>query len=133
MGPNEKILRDGYARYVNGDIESVIGIFADDIVWTSVGSPSRIEMAGQWHGLDGVREYYAALATSWTLHEFDVVEVVAQDDRRFAVRICVRAESHVTGKSLRFEKVDLVAMARGKITNYAEIYDTGPLDRASRL
>lgn len=133
MGPNEKILRDGYARYANGDMESVMPIFADDIVWTSVGSPSRIDMAGEWRGLDGVREYYAALATSWTLHEFTVEKVIAQDDRRFAVRIGVAAQSHVTGKSVRVEKVDLVAMARGKITNYAEIYDTGPLDRATRL
>ena len=133
MGPNEKILRDGYARYTQGDIESVIGMFAEDIVWTSVGSPSRIDMAGEWRGLDGVREYYAALATNWTLLEFDVEEVIAQDDHRFAVRIRVTAQSNVTDKSVRIEKVDLVAMTHGKIKTYAEIYDTGPLDRATRF
>lgn len=131
MGPNEKILRDAYAGYVRG--ESVVQAFADSIVWTSVGAPNRIETAGEWHGLDGVRQYFAAMADNWTLSDFTIEEIVGKDDCRFAVRIRVNARSNATGKSVRIEKIDFVTMERGKITNYSEIYDTAPLIRAERL
>jgi ketosteroid isomerase-like protein len=130
MGPNERTLRDAYAGYVRG--ESAIWAFADSIAWTSVGAPNRIETAGEWHGLDGVRQYFAAMAAHWTLRDFAVEEIVGKDDRRFAVRIRVSAQSNATGKSVRFEKIDFVTMEDGKITNYAEIYDTAPLIRAAR-
>lgn len=130
MGPNEKVLRDAYAAYVRGEPE--IAVFADDIVWTSVGAPNRMETAGEWHGADGVLQYYAALGANWTLSGFTVEEVVTQDDRRFAVRIRVTAKSNVTGKAVHFEKADFLTMQDGKITAYAEIFDTAPLIRASR-
>jgi ketosteroid isomerase-like protein len=66
------------------------------------------------------------------LRDFAVEEIVGKDDRRFAVRIRVSAQSNATGKSVRFEKIDFVTMEDGKITNYAEIYDTAPLIRAAR-
>lgn len=131
MGPNEKALRDAYAAYVRG--ESVVSAFAPGIFWRSVGAPNRIDTGGEWRGLDGVRQYFAALADNWTLSEFKVEEVVTANDRRLAVRIRVTARSHVTGKAVHFEKVDLVSMEGGKITDYAEIYDTAPLIRAARL
>lgn len=131
MGPNEKALRDAYARYVRG--ESVVTAFAESILWRSVGAPNRIDTAGEWRGLDGVRQYFAALAENWTLSEFKVEEMVTADDRRIAVRISVVAQSNITGKAVRFEKVDFVSMEHGKVTNYSEIYDTAPLIRAARL
>lgn len=130
MGPNEKLLRAAYAVWLRG--ESIVDIFAPDIVWTSVGAPNRMETAGEWRGMDGVRQYYAALAASWTLSGITIDEIVTQDDRRFAVRINVTAQSHVTGKAVRFEKVDFVTMRDGKVTTYSEIFDTAPLIRAAR-
>ncbi|MBP6014559.1 MAG: nuclear transport factor 2 family protein [Alphaproteobacteria bacterium] len=131
MGPNEKALRDAYAGYVRG--ESFAAIFDEHIHWRSVGTPNRVEIAGEWHGTDDVRQYFQALADNWTLTNFKVEEVVGQADRRFAVRISVDVKSNGTGKALHFEKVDFVTMAAGKITDYAEIYDTAPLIRAQRL
>lgn len=130
MGPNEKTLRAAYAAYVRGEPE--IAVFADDIVWRSVGAPNRMETAGEWRGTEGVLQYYAALGASWTLSGFTVEEVVTQDDRRFAVRINVTAQNQVTGKAVRFDKVDFVTMESGKITSYSEIFDTAPMIRAAR-
>jgi ketosteroid isomerase-like protein len=131
MGPNEKALREVYVVYSSGT--APVASFAETVVWTSVGAPNRIEIAGEWRGLEGVHEYFAALADHWTVSELTVEEIVGQDDRRFAVRLRVNARSNATGKVVRFEKADLVTMENGKITNYAEIYDTAPLIRAARL
>ncbi|MBL9096521.1 MAG: nuclear transport factor 2 family protein [Alphaproteobacteria bacterium] len=130
MGPNEKALRTAYAAYVRGEPD--IAVFADDIVWTSVGAPNRMETAGEWRGTDGVLQYYAALGANWTLSGFEVEEVLTKDDRRFAVRINVTAQNQVTGKAVRFDKVDFVTMESAKITTYSEIFDTAPLIRAAR-
>ena len=131
MGPNEKALRDAYAGYVRG--VPFATIFDEHIHWRSVGAPNRVEIAGEWHGTDDVRQYFQALADNWTLTNFKLEEVVGQADRRFAVRISVDVMSNTTGKALHFEKVEFVSMVAGKITDYAEIYDTAPLIRASRL
>lgn len=131
MGPNERALRNAFAGYIRGEL--VVTAFAADIIWTSVGSPNRIDTAGEWCGLDGVRQYFAAMADNWALSDFTIEEVVGTDDRRFAVHIRVTAHSNVTGKSVNFEKVDFVTMEAGKITNLSEIYDTAPLIRAARL
>ena len=131
MGPNELLLRKAYAAYVVG--EPLPDVFSNDIVWTSVGAPNRIETAGEWHGLDGVAQYFEALSANWALTQFVVEEVVSRNDSRFALRIRVTAESSSTGKSVRVEKTDLVTMKEGKIVEYAEIYDTGLLVRAQRL
>lgn len=133
MGPNEKKLRDGYERYSVGDSSFIAGLFDENIVWVSVGAPNRIEIAGEWRGLSGVDEYYAALAEHWSVSNFVVEEMIAQEDRRFAVRIDVVVHSKATGKRVRFEKTDLVTMKNGKILDYKEIYDTAPLVRATRL
>jgi ketosteroid isomerase-like protein len=130
MGSNEKVLRGAYAAYVRGEPD--IAAFADGIVWTSVGAPNRMETAGEWRGLDGVRQYYAALGANWALSEFTVKELVTGDDRRFAVRISVTAQNQATGKAVHFEKIDFVTMEGGKVTTYSEIFDTAPLIRAAR-
>jgi ketosteroid isomerase-like protein len=99
----------------------------------SVGDPNRMEGAGEWRGLDGVRQFFAAMAANWALNEFAIEEVVGTDDRRFAVRIRVAGKNKRTGKSVKFETIDFVSMADGKITNFSQIFDTAPLIRAARL
>jgi ketosteroid isomerase-like protein len=132
MGSNEAILRDAYARYSDGEFDSVTAIFADDIVWSSPGAPNRLPTAGVWHGLSGVRKFFAATLSEWSFREFNVVEIIVQDDRRFAIRVAVEVQNNRNGARVRFEKVDLVTMKNGNCTHYAEILDTAPLERASR-
>ena len=133
MGQNERVLRDLYVQYANGELESVMAAIAEDVVWRSSGTPNRMRSGGDWYGRDGARCYFAALALDWTLQAFDVQEVITRDDRRFAVRIRLDAESNVTGKLVRFERVDLLTMENGEIKTCTELFDSAPLERASRL
>jgi ketosteroid isomerase-like protein len=131
MGPNERVLRDAYARYSDGEIN--FGIMADDITWNSSGDRSRIATAGEWRGPDGVRDFFAALRQNWKIREHNVLDVVAQADSRFAIRVAVDAQHSTTGARVRFEKVDWVTMANGKCTSYRETLDTAPLERAAAI
>jgi ketosteroid isomerase-like protein len=133
MGQNEVAVRDAYARYSKGDFVTRLDIFADDIVWKSSGAPNRIATAGEWKGLKGVREYFAALFREWHFHAFELIDLIVNDDRRFVARIALELKHARTGAMVRFEKVDLLTMERGKCTSFSEIFDAAPLERAARL
>lgn len=129
MGPNEKALREAYARYNDGEVN--YAMMADDIVWKSSGDRTRIASAGEWRGPNGVRDYFTALRHNWTVREHNVLEIIAQDDSRFAIRVAVDAQHNISGARVRLEKVDWVTMANGKCTSYSETLDTAPLEHAS--
>ena len=133
MGQNEKILRSVYARYAKSGLVSVISEFDENVVWRSPGAANRIRTAGEWRGRDGARAFFATLGRDWTLKALQLHEIYSSDDCSFAARIRVLAASNTTGKTVQVEKVDFVTMRNGKITSYAEVFDTAPFERASRL
>jgi ketosteroid isomerase-like protein len=134
MGPNEKILRKAYADYAKRDIDSLMAMFADDVVMKSVGAPNRLDHSGEWHGHEGVRGFLTAIATNWAFPKVEMLEMIAQDDTRFVVRTAVTGMSRQTGgRTASVERVDFVTMKNGKCLSYLEIFDTSPLERASRL
>ncbi|MBP6014558.1 MAG: nuclear transport factor 2 family protein [Alphaproteobacteria bacterium] len=132
MGPNEKILHDAYAAYADGRVESLLSIFAENVVIKSVGARNRLDHAGEWHGVDGLKGFLVAIAANWTFQKIDMLEILTQNDRRFVARSAVIGINRHTGARASVERVDLVTMENGKCTSYEEIFDTSPLERASR-
>lgn len=133
MGPNERALRGAYARYAEGDVESVVELFAADVVIKSPGAPNRLRHSGEWQGPEGVRGFLAAIAKEWTFERIEMLEMLTEDDRRFVVRSAVTGVNRRTRGKASVERVDLVTMEGGKCKSYSEIFDTAPLERASRL
>lgn len=131
MGPNETILRRAYDRYSGGDTQYLYEILSNDVVWKSSGNPQVLAFAGEQSGKDGVREYFAKMSGEWNLQKHVPVEFIAQDDRRFAVRVAIEAVNKRTGGQVKLEKIDLVTMADGKCTAYAELFDTALVERAA--
>ena len=132
MGPNEKILRDAYARYGTGSFEAVLDLFAENVVWRSAGASNRLSFAGERHGIAGIRDYFAAQRQDWTLLEHTLLDVITENDRRFVARVHVEARHNNTGARVRVEKVDFITMKDGKFTSYEERMDTAPIERAAR-
>lgn len=133
MGPNEKILRQAYADFERGELASLLAVLSDNIVVRAVGSPLRLDHPGEWHGIEGMKRFLAAIAANWTFPSRKVLEVIAQDDTRFVVRSAVTGVHNLTGGRASAERVDFISMANGKVLTYQEIFDTAPLERASRL
>src|SRR5262249_1530705 len=131
MGPNEKILRDAYARFADGDMPYLYSVLADDVIWTSTGDRNVMPLAGEGRGHAGVRDYFKTSRGHWDVPEHKAIEYFANGDTRFAVRVSVEAINLRTKARVRFNKVDLVTMANGKLTTYEELFDTEPLIKAS--
>jgi ketosteroid isomerase-like protein len=131
MGPNEAILRELYERYGGGDVEHLFTKLSDDVVWKSAGNPQILSTAGVRRGTAALRDHLATLRAEWEIQKHDVLEIIAQSDTRFALRIGVAAVHNRTKGRVELEKVDLVSMKDGRVAAYEEIFDTAMLERAA--
>jgi ketosteroid isomerase-like protein len=53
--PNEDLLRKGYAAFVEGDLDTVMGLFTDDIKWHVPGSNP---LAGDYTGKEEIGAFF---------------------------------------------------------------------------
>ena len=58
MADNEQIVRDGYAAFTSGDMETLGALFADDAVHSV---PGNSQIAGDYKGRDAILGYYGKL------------------------------------------------------------------------
>ena len=105
--PNEDQTRQGYDAFAKGDLETVGGFMAEDIVWHVLG---RTRLSGEYRGRDEVFGYFATLVQEFggTLR-IEVHDVMAND---------VHAAALTTIRAERIDQkgVDAYNMSNGKAT-----------------
>jgi ketosteroid isomerase-like protein len=123
--PNEDLLRRGYAAFGSGDLETVFGLFADDIVWHNGGSN---QLTGDYRGHDAVMAMFGKLleVTGGTL-QLELHDVLANDTHG---TVLVTAHAERDGQPIDVREVNVWHLADGKATEFwvfAE--DTAELDK----
>jgi ketosteroid isomerase-like protein len=123
--PNEDLLRRGYAAFGSGDLETVFGLFADDIVWHNGGSN---QLTGDYRGHDAVMGMFGKLleVTGGTL-QLELHDVLANDTHG---TVLVTAHAERGGQPIDVREVNVWHLADGKATEFwvfAE--DTAELDK----
>jgi ketosteroid isomerase-like protein len=128
---NVEFIRDLYERYTMGDgPECVLDALADDVLWRSVGPPSRLPFARSRRGRDEVREYFRALTEDWEMISYKVNELIGQRDRVVAladVCFCHRE----TGKLVATAKADVFRLRDGRIIEFCEFFDSAAVVEAA--
>lgn len=76
---NRQIVADAYAAVERGDIGTVMGLFTDDVVWTSH-DPQAAPISGVFHGKEGVRRFFELAGAALDHSRFDVRTIVADGD-----------------------------------------------------
>ena len=117
--PNETLLRNGYEAFEKGDLDTLRGIFADDIVWHS---PGNGPLAGDYRGIDHVFGLFAKVAelSGGTLRN-DVHDVLANDEHAVAL-VTVRGERE--GKTLEDLQSHVFHVSDGRVTEvWLEAFD----------
>ena len=120
---NAAIVRDGFDRFVQGDVAGLVGLFADDAVWHVPGANA---MAGDYQGRDAIVAFLRRTAelTGGT-YRVELLWVVADDEHTVAV---YRARGERDGdRALDIEQALLVELRDGLWTDIR----AQPLDQAA--
>jgi ketosteroid isomerase-like protein len=110
---NEDLLRRGYAAFGAGDMETVFGLFADDMVWHNGGSN---QLTGDYRGHDAIMGMFGKLleVTGGTLR-LDVHDILANDTHG---AVLVTAHAERDGQPMAVREVNVWHVHDGKATEF---------------
>ncbi len=117
--PNAELVGRGYEAFGQGDLDTVMGLFADDIVWHV---PGRNPLAGEYRGKDSVMAFFGKLMeeTGGTFRL--AVHDIAATDRHALAIVDFHAERK--GKSIDSHAIHVWHLRDGR----AEIFRSVAID-----
>lgn len=77
MSDNTQRVTEAYECFARGDIPSLLEMMSDDVDWET---PGILPQSGTFRGRDGVGEFFAGVAESWSELEVDSEDLVADGD-----------------------------------------------------
>jgi len=93
--PNEALLRKGYEAFAKADLDTIQGLFADDVVWHI---PGKSPIAGTYKGRDEVLGFLGeVISRSEGTFSLDLHDVLASDDHAVAL---TRSSAQRQGRTL---------------------------------
>jgi ketosteroid isomerase-like protein len=111
--PNEDLLRKGYSAFMAGNIETVLGILDESIVWNV---PGRSPIAGTYKGPQEVLGFFGKLAEhSGGTFSLDVVDICANDTYGY---VNVRGTATRDGKSIDQAGMHVWRIVNGKAVEF---------------
>jgi ketosteroid isomerase-like protein len=109
--PNADLLNRGYDAFDKGDLDTIRGLFADDIVFHVAGNS---QVSGDYRGIDGVFGFFGKLAElSGGTFKLERHAVLA-DDTHATVLSTMTAERE--GKRMEAKSADIFHLRDGKVT-----------------
>jgi uncharacterized protein len=116
--PNEGVVRTGYDAFSRGDMETLRGLFVDNIVWHF---PGRSQLAGDHRGVDAVLGFFAQIMelTGGTF-QVELHDVVANDHHTVGLQI---ARAQRGGKSLEDHQVLVFHLRDGQIAEVWQLLE----------
>lgn len=114
---NKELIKKGYAAFAAGDIESVLGLFDDDIEWIQ---PGDTAISGTYHGKNEVLDYLGRLAEKSVT--VTLKDLIAEGDT-------VVALTDVAVGDERGQDADVFTLRDGKTVRVQVHTDTAIMER----
>lgn len=116
---NVDLIRAGYAAFAAGDVPSVLGLFADDLVWSTL---DTVPFGGVYRGPAGAGEFFSKLPQIWA-------ELRVEPERYVDGGDTVVVAGHHRGRAVSGNPMDLPFMhlwtlRDGKATEFTEVLDS---------
>ena len=125
MGENAAVVEAAYEAFGRGDIEAVLGMLDDDVVWSA---PLTVPHGGTYKGVDGVLSFFQGLGAQWDGLTLDV-ETVADIGADQAVGIVRANGARKGGGAASYGTAMVFTIRNGKIARFREFVDLdAPLD-----
>jgi uncharacterized protein len=116
--PHEEIVRTGYDAFSRGDMDTLRGICAHDIVWHA---PGRNPLAGDHRGVDTVLGYFGrTMELTDGTFRVELHDVVANDDHAVGLHV---ATGQRAGKTLEDHQVLVFHLRDGKVTEVWQLFE----------
>jgi ketosteroid isomerase-like protein len=119
----EKVIREGYAARMRGDLDVTCHYFSDDASFAIAGSPEASPVASSVTGCGNIRGALAGLMGAVEFLRHDFLDVVVEGDRA-AVHSRVRLRATGTGEEAETDFLDLITVRDGKIHSFMQFCDT---------
>lgn len=125
---NIDLVKQTYACFERGDMESQLALYALDIDWALPSMP-HISFGGSCHGRESVRAYFEAINTGQEILQFEAQQFVAQGDTvvvlgHYAWRV------KATGLEYHSDWVHVCTVRNGQVIRFREHLDTAAAVRA---
>lgn len=123
--PNEELLRNGYAAFGAGDMETVRALFSEDIRWHNGGSS---QISGSYGGHEEVFAMFGRMmeSTGGTFR-LDIHDILANDTHGV---VLLTARATRDGQEVSVREANIWHLADGKAIEFWDFAeDNGKLDR----
>ena len=128
MKTNLQIIQQVYSDFKQGNIPAILDILSDDINW-ELPQSAGTAFSGVFKGKNGVLEFFQQVAATNDMHEFDIDDFVASDDKVIALGH-LKATSKTTGKTSANKWAHFWQLKNGKVVNHYEYADTAEIKNA---
>lgn len=126
---NTTVVKDAYAAFSRGDIQTLLSKLADDVIWVAVyGAGSHVPTAGERRGKAAVAEFFKQVAENINFSRFEPKEFIATGDK-------VVALGHYTAttpskKSFDSDFAMVFTLRNGQVTRFQEFCDSAAINAA---
>ncbi|HTW04219.1 MAG TPA: nuclear transport factor 2 family protein [Streptosporangiaceae bacterium] len=111
--PNEDLLRRGYQAFATDDIDTVLSLFAEDIVWHVTGTS---QLSGDYRGHQEVVGFFGRMMElSGGTFRLDIHDVLANDVHG---TVLVTAHAERDDQKMDVRQVNIWHLANGKATEF---------------
>ncbi|HEX8853317.1 MAG TPA: nuclear transport factor 2 family protein [Pyrinomonadaceae bacterium] len=128
---NVEKVQAAYAAFQRGDIEGLLGLMTDDILWETPGASDAIPYAGRKRGHAEVKQFFSTLAQSEEITSFEPREFIAQGDK-VVVLGSYRGRVRASNRPYDIEWLQVFTLRDGKVAGFREYLDTAALADAHR-
>jgi ketosteroid isomerase-like protein len=119
---NIALLKQAYDAYSKGDIQRVMGIFAQDIEF-DLPEVEGVPFSGKRRGIAQVGEFFRLMDESLEAREFTPDQFIAQGDQVIVLGHCTFAVK-ATGTEYSDDWCHVFSVTGGKVTKFKEYSDT---------
>ena len=117
------ITRNIYANFAEGNIDGVMAVIAEDVVWNHHGPREQVPFSGSYRGKSGAGEQLGTFVGSTETEKFDLQGMYAGDDKVIAL-IQEGCKVNETGKSYETLVAHIWTVQDGLIVQFDELYDS---------
>ena len=122
-GEIEAFVSKIYDARVNGDVETLSKVFADDARFQIAGSPEASMLATFAEGHEGVMGLIQTIVDSFELENFTILDLLI-DGNKAAVRWRAAVTRADTGETFTTEIADFVEIRDSRVVSFIEFLDT---------